>query len=135
MVRQFQINELKLGGVSYKRGALITYFKDMRDSGLYCDSDVIHVQCLRFCFMSTLQDELHRAARFWNVHRIRSSSNPGHNRHLDDRICYVFCMKLLKPKTFWRVSIWRTSKIAKDMSCQQDPPITCSQQFEDARSG
>lgn len=41
----------------------ITYFKDMRDSGHYCDSDGIHVQCLRFCYMSILQDELHIAAR------------------------------------------------------------------------
>ena len=29
------------------------------------------------------------------------------------------------------MSIWRTLELAKEMCCQQDPPITCSQQFED----
>ena len=48
----------------------------MRGSGLYYDSDVIHVQCLRFCYMSVLQDELHRATRLWHVHKVRTSSNP-----------------------------------------------------------
>lgn len=48
----------------------------MRESGLYCDSDVIHAQCLGFLYTSILQDELHGAARFGNVHRIRPSSNP-----------------------------------------------------------
>lgn len=47
-----------------------------RESGLYCDSDVIHAQCLGFLYTSILQDELHGAARFGNVHRIRPSSNP-----------------------------------------------------------
>ena len=53
----------------------IDFFKDMRSNGLYCDDDCIEVECLKFCFMNILRDELHRAARLWNLHRIRPSTN------------------------------------------------------------
>lgn len=31
--------------------------------GLYCDSNPVHVHCLRFCYMDLIRDELHRFAR------------------------------------------------------------------------
>jgi len=49
------------------------HFKELRDSGLYCDSDPIHIDCLRFCYMDLIREELHRFARLWNNHRIRPS--------------------------------------------------------------
>ena len=36
----------------------IQLFKDVRDSGIYCDDNPIHVECLKFCFMKLIQDEL-----------------------------------------------------------------------------
>ena len=53
----------------------IDFFKDMRSTRLYCDDDYIEVECLKFCFVNILRDELHRAARLWNVHKIRPSTN------------------------------------------------------------
>ena len=53
----------------------IRYFKDLRDQGLYNDDNVIHRECLKFCFMDILQTELHSVARDWNIHRIRPSRN------------------------------------------------------------
>ena len=53
----------------------IEYFKELQESGCYCDSNVLHVECLRFCYMDLLRDELYRAARLWNNHRIRPSAN------------------------------------------------------------
>jgi hypothetical protein len=53
----------------------IRYFKDMRDSGLYQDDKIIHQECLRFCYMDVLQNELNRVATQWNTHRIRPSNN------------------------------------------------------------
>ena len=32
----------------------INYFKDLRESGVYDDSDIIHVEALRFCFYASL---------------------------------------------------------------------------------
>ena len=51
------------------------FFKDIRDSGIYCDDNPVHVECLKFCFMKFIQDELKRVAEHWNVHKIRPSLN------------------------------------------------------------
>ena len=53
----------------------INYFKDMRNSGLYDDSDHLHVECLKFGYYPVLKEELHKTARLWNLHKIRPSSN------------------------------------------------------------
>ena len=53
----------------------IEHFKELQESGRYCDSNVVHVECLRFCYMDVLRNELYRAARLWNNHRIRPSAN------------------------------------------------------------
>ena len=39
------------------------HFKELRESGLHCDSNPVHVDCLRFCYMDLIRDELHRFAR------------------------------------------------------------------------
>ena len=53
----------------------ITHFKDLRDRGLYCDSNVVHSECLQFCYMAIIQEELNKASKLWNLHRIRPSKN------------------------------------------------------------
>ena len=45
----------------------ISYFKDLEYRGLFCNEDIIYVECLQFCFMSILQNELHEAAKLWNT--------------------------------------------------------------------
>ena len=40
----------------------INYFKDLREIGLYSDNNVLHVNCLKFCFMPLIREELHRCA-------------------------------------------------------------------------
>ena len=50
----------------------IKYFKDLRDAGLFCDDDIVHRECLKFCFMDLLQMESHKVAQLCNRHRIRS---------------------------------------------------------------
>lgn len=52
----------------------IRYFKDLQDRGIFCD-DVMHVQCLKFCYMSIIQEEIHQTAKHWNTHVIRPSTN------------------------------------------------------------
>ena len=53
----------------------IRFFTDLRDQGLYNDDNVIHRECLKFCFMDILQTELHGVARDWNIHSIPPSKN------------------------------------------------------------
>ena len=45
----------------------INFIKEKKSNGLYHDNDCIAVACLKFCFMSILWDELHRAARLWSL--------------------------------------------------------------------
>ena len=51
----------------------INYFKDLRESGVYDDSDLIHVEALRFCFYASLQEDLGDMKEYWNKHKIRKS--------------------------------------------------------------
>ena len=49
------------------------FFKDLRDLGLFNDTDPVQVDCIRFCFMSVLREELNQVAQSWNQHIISSS--------------------------------------------------------------
>ena len=49
------------------------YFKDLRESGGYDDSDIIHVEALRFCFHASLQEDLDDMKEYCNNHKIRKS--------------------------------------------------------------
>lgn len=50
-------------------------FKDMRNDGLFCDDDYIQEECLKFCFMNILRDELQRGSQTGNAHRISPPIN------------------------------------------------------------
>lgn len=46
-------------------------FKDLRELDLYRD-DIIHKECLRYCFMTVIENELSEIAKRWNLHTINS---------------------------------------------------------------
>ena len=63
----------------------INLFKDLnRETGLYVDDNVIHRECLKFCFMDVIQNELNRVAQNWNVDRLLTLS-----RHQDGLTSFV----------------------------------------------
>jgi hypothetical protein len=41
----------------------IQYFKELRQSGLYCDTNIIHRECLTFCFMDLIRSNLRSKTR------------------------------------------------------------------------
>lgn len=50
--------------------------KDLiRDTSIFDDSNRFRAECLKFCYMNVIKCELHRAARYWNLHRIPLSLN------------------------------------------------------------
>ena len=53
----------------------INFFRDMRDSGVFDNSNPIHVECIRFCFTRILQADFDRVVLMWNNHTIRSQRN------------------------------------------------------------
>ena len=51
----------------------INFFKDLRDSGVYNDANLIQKACLQFCFMEIIQKELNSVRIRWNSHKIRAT--------------------------------------------------------------
>ena len=67
----------------------INYFKELRENGLYSDSNIIHTECLRFCFMDLIRANLHQTAQLWNCHRIRPSRNENSPAGRPDLLCFL----------------------------------------------
>ena len=53
----------------------INYFKDMIAENIFDSSIVYHVDCLRFCFITLLQNDLDEMKTLWNNHYIRCETN------------------------------------------------------------
>lgn len=47
----------------------------MRDSGVFLDVDPLHKECLKFCFMPVLLNQLHSVAQLWNIRELRVDKN------------------------------------------------------------
>ena len=95
----------------------ISYFKDLRDQGLFNDDDYIHMQCLKFCFMPLLRVELNRVAQHWNLHKIRASGNEDSPAGRPD-VLYVL------PKAYGRQSYLNEVpeeelEVAMDVCCEE----------------
>lgn len=67
----------------------MNFFKTMRENGEYCDENPIHVECLKYCFMGLLKEELQRVAKNWNLHKIRPTRNPDSPSGRPDVLYFV----------------------------------------------
>ena len=107
----------------------IKYFKDLRDAGLFCDDDIVHRECLKFCFMDLLQMELHKVARLWNTHRIRPSANPDSPAGRPD------CLYFTPQSTHTRDYLTQVGVDEVDIAeerCAQEPSLRgCSPYFNE----
>ena len=61
----------------------------MRDNGDYCDENPIDVECLKYCFMRLLREELYHAAQHWNLHQIRPTRNQDSPSGRPDLLYFV----------------------------------------------
>ena len=52
---------------------IISYFRDLADSGEFNAADEFQVYLLRYCFADLVRRELHDMVEYWNAHRIRAS--------------------------------------------------------------
>ncbi|XP_053407737.1 uncharacterized protein LOC123556376 isoform X2 [Mercenaria mercenaria] len=53
----------------------IDLFASMESEGIFSTGDPLHVECMRFCFMDLLQQDLDKIRIDWNQHTIRESSD------------------------------------------------------------
>ena len=105
----------------------MNYFKDLHDQGLYDDSNPTHVQCLKFCFYSILQDELDETRHYWNHLRIRlsraASSPPGR-----PDVLYFLPQN---QNTLDHKLMFDEEKflLAKSLYCRNNPIFRCDDEF------
>ena len=102
-------------------------FKDMRDEGLYNDSNVFHVECLVFCFYGIIQDKLTKTMTEWNTHRIHCVHNSETPAGRPD---VLFFTSNVANRYITRVSLEK-KEVAKML--RKDPLIFgCSNEFAES---
>jgi hypothetical protein len=94
----------------------INYFKDLRDQGLYDDSNPIHCECLKFCYMTLLRKELHRVAKNWNLHKIRPSTVNEQSPHGRPDMIY-FVPEAFNAISYLQVVSQEDLEVAKEICC------------------
>ena len=67
----------------------INMFKDMSTVGLIKTDDPVHINCLRFCFMHLIQNDLDRMVIDWNSHRIEARKQLGNIAGKPDKMYYT----------------------------------------------
>jgi hypothetical protein len=105
----------------------ICYFKDLRDSGLFCDNDDKQTECLKFCFMGIMQEELSMFSQQWNLHKIRKSRNPESPDGRPDVL--YFLPDGTASRDFLTPVGQAEIEIARERCCAQPPQFGCSAEF------
>lgn len=78
--------------------------------------------------MSILRDELQRAARLWNLHRIRPSSNPESPPGRPDML--YFLPEITSTEDYITRVDMDDVEMADEVCCPQHPPLPCSPEFK-----
>lgn len=103
------------------------HFKSLRITGLYCDANIIHQECLKFCYMPIIRQELNRAARLWNTHRIRPSKNQLVPAGRPD---VLFLLPELQGHRNLKVNVNLDElDLAEELCCSESAEGDCSQEF------
>lgn len=135
MENRHLINASRPGGVCLSGevwlGGLI-FFKDLRDCGLYLEDNVIEAECLKFCFMPVIREELHKFAIQWNLHKIRPSRNAESPSGRPDLLYHVpdltGARDLMMPVSHEEVDI------AEQLCGVRSPEHGCSEEFVELAS-
>lgn len=106
----------------------MNHFKDLRDRGLYCDADILHVECLKYCYMPLIRQELQRAAVQWNLHRIRPSTNPNSPPGRPDTLYFLPSLLGDEISDYKQPVDDDDIDVAEEL-CSSDPPPDCSVSF------
>lgn len=48
------------------------FFAEMRDSAIFNDSNLVHIECIRYCFLPVIQTQLNSFMESWNSHSVRA---------------------------------------------------------------
>ena len=70
-------------------GTWIRHFKQLEENGIIDTSKELDKECIRYCYMDILRDELHVTRIQWNVHYIRSMKNTASPSGKPDNMFYL----------------------------------------------
>ncbi|XP_078328013.1 uncharacterized protein LOC144623471 [Crassostrea virginica] len=106
----------------------INHFKHMADYGIIDTSDIVHIECIRYCFLQLIDSELDGVARHWNEHRIRKCKNVDLPAGKPDVLYF-------QPETFLARDYQMPLNgrlVAIERQYGQNPPVRCvSNEFEE----
>ncbi len=110
----------------------IKYFKDLRDTGIYREGQVMDEECLKFCYYNIIKDELYKVARHWNVHCIRPSTNDESPSGRPDTLYFLpevneTCDYITRARVV-------DMDVAEEMCCLKNPPNGCEPEFNELAS-
>ena len=82
----------------YRRSCLtwwITFFKDLMDRGVFLPGNTLHQECLWFCFVDSIQQDLDFVKIHRNTHYI---GQQGLIQFPENQMNYIFSQKTLVPQ-------------------------------------
>ena len=56
---------------------------------IFDETNVLHIDCSRYCFMRVIQAELDRIAEHWNLHEIRQQKHSNMSSGKPELLYYV----------------------------------------------
>ena len=76
----------------FLRRAIIQFWRNLFiglvDENMLNNTDPVHLECVRFCFLPVVQDSLDTFRNTWNSHRIRPNRLAGHISGIPDVLYY-----------------------------------------------
>ena len=89
---------------------------------MYCDGYVLHLECLKFCYMHLIRDELQKAAIQWNLHRIRPSTNPNCPPGRPDTLYFMPSLTGEQIRDYKYPIVDDDIDVAEEVCCCDPPP-------------
>lgn len=104
----------------------VTFFKDLRDNGLFGD-DIFLIESIRVCFMFIIQEELNKAAKLWNLYRIRPLTNSKSPPGRPDMI--YFLPEISDTKDYKTIVTMDDVELVEETCGLQNVQLPCSSEF------
>ena len=103
-------------------------------AGIFHDDDNLHKECLRFCFMPILRDELYEIAAYWNTHSIRPVNNSETPNGRPDVLYYMPETQGHRNYKCTPENFLLSLEVAEETCCTRECVWSCSPEFKELAS-
>ena len=99
--------------------------------GLYNDDNLINQECLRFCFMPVLRDELYSITSYWNTHSIRQVNNSESPAGRPDQLYFIPQIQENQDFKCLPEEFDLTLETVQELYCYRESEWGCSPEFQE----